>query len=103
MVSTFFAFIGGGLFTLYCRPDLLKRMVVSGFIFLGLYFVYFLTLIVIFPGYVERVWNFSVLSRVLILGIPLEELVFALYFGFFWSSVHEHIKRYKIKEIQHQL
>lgn len=89
--SVFIALIGGGLFTWYCRPDLKKKMFASAFIFLGLYFVYFLTLILMYPGYVEQVWNLGAISGILFFGIPLEELMFAFSFGFFWSSIYEHI------------
>lgn len=90
----------GGLAAWYCRPDLKKKMVTSAFIFLILYFFYFLTLIAISPGYVERVWNLGAISGVLILGIPLEELLFAWSFGFIWSSIYEHItwRRVKIQQ-----
>lgn len=89
--SAVFALIAGGLFTWYCRPDLKKKMLISALIFLGIYFIYFFTLIAMYPGYVEQVWNLNVISGILILGIPLEELLFALSFGFFWSSVYEHL------------
>ncbi len=95
--STSIALIGGGLFTWYCRPDLKKKMLVSAFIFLSLYFVYFLTLVAVYPGYVGKVWNLSAISGILILGIPLEELLFAIGFGFFWSSVYEHLTWRKVK------
>lgn len=94
--STFIALIGGGLFTWYCRPDLKKKMFVSAFIFLGFYLVYFLTLIFMYPGYVEKVWNLPVISGILIFGIPLEELMFAFGLGFLWSNVYEHIKWRKV-------
>lgn len=97
--SAIIAMVVGGLFTWYCRPDLKKKMFASAFIFLGLYFVYFLTLIAAYPGYVEKVWNLSVISGVLVGGVPLEELMFAFGLGFLWSSVYEHIKWYKIKSI----
>jgi hypothetical protein len=80
----------GGIATWYCRPDLKKKMVVSAVLFLGLYFVYFLTLIAMFPGYVQQVWNIPAISGILIVGIPIEELMFALSFGFFWSTAYEH-------------
>lgn len=86
----------GGLFAWYCRPDLKKKMLASAGIFLCLYFVYFWTLIALFPGYVERVWNLSAISGVLIVGIPMEELLFALSFGFFWSSIYEHLTWRKV-------
>lgn len=89
--SSIIAMVVGGLAAWYCRPDLKKKMVASAFIFLALYFLYFLTLIAISPNYVEQVWNLKAISGILIIGIPLEELLFALSFGFIWSSVYEHL------------
>jgi hypothetical protein len=43
-----------------------------------------------FPGYVQQVWNLEAISGILIAGIPIEELMFAFAFGFFWSTVYEH-------------
>ncbi len=93
---TMLGLMGGGLFTWYCRPDLKKKMIASAFLFTGLYFLYFLTLIFAYPGYVEQVWNLKALSGILIAGIPLEELMFAFSFGFFWSSIYEHLTWRKV-------
>jgi len=95
--SVSIALISGGLATWYCRPDLKTKMIVGAFIFLVLYFAYFLTLIAMNPGYVEAVWNLSALSGVLVLGVPLEELLFALGVGFLWSSVYEHAMGQKLR------
>ncbi|MFA4975217.1 MAG: lycopene cyclase domain-containing protein [Candidatus Paceibacterota bacterium] len=95
--SAIIAMTIGGLATWYCRPDLKNKMITSAFIFLIIYFFYFLTLIAISPGYVEQVWNLKAISGILILGIPLEELLFALSFGFIWSSIYEHMMWKKIK------
>jgi len=86
----------GGLFTWYCQPNLKSKMFASAFIFLGLYFIFFLTIIFMFPNFI-KVWNISAVSGVLILGMPLEELLFAFSFGFFWSSIYEHFIWRKIK------
>ncbi len=94
--STFIALVGGGLFTWYCRPDLKKKMFTSAFIFTSLYFAYFLTLIIAYPGYVEKVWNLTAISGIIILGVPFEELMFAFGLGFLGSSVYEHVKWQKI-------
>lgn len=100
--SSIIAMFIGGFATWYCRPDLKKKMIVSAFIFLALYFFYFLTLIAISPSYVEQVWNLKAISGVLILGIPLEELLFATSFGFLWSSIYEHLAWRKIKYTQYE-
>lgn len=100
--STSIALIGGGLFTWYCRPDLKKKMFASALIFLGSYFIYFLTLIALYSGYVEQVWNLKDISGVLIFGVPLEELLFAFGFGFFWSGAYEHVKWHKMKNSWHE-
>ncbi|MFQ5798056.1 MAG: lycopene cyclase domain-containing protein [Bacteroidota bacterium] len=86
-----------GLAALWCRPDLKKKIWVSGVIFLLFYFLYFFILEVVSPGYVERVWALSAISGILIIGVPLEELMFAFSFGMLWSSYYEHLNWMKIK------
>lgn len=81
----------GAISALLCRPTLKKKIWVGGLLFLFLYFLYFLILIRIFPGYVEQVWNLAALSGVMFLGIPLEEYLFAFSFGLYWSSLYEHL------------
>ncbi len=66
-------------------------MLVSGGLFLLLYFVVFAAFNLAFPGYVPSVWNLPALSGVLLAGVPLEELMFASTFGLYWSSVYEHL------------
>lgn len=85
----------GSILTLYCRPDLKNKIWFGGFTFLILYFLFFLVFNLIFPSYIEQVWNLSVISGILILGIPLEELLFAYSFGMLWSSLYEHLYWYK--------
>lgn len=85
------AMFAGALLTLYCRPDLKWKIWIGGLLFLIYYFVFFLTLITVVPDYVTHVWNLKVLTRILFLGIPVEELMFAFSFGMLWSSLYEHI------------
>ncbi|MFA5867340.1 MAG: lycopene cyclase domain-containing protein [Actinomycetota bacterium] len=94
--ASFAAFVGAGFFTAFCRPDLIKKMLVSGALFTGFYFVFFLTLVLAYPDYVHHVWNLDALSGILILGVPLEELMFAAGFGFLWSSIYEHTRWYRV-------
>ncbi len=37
-------------------------------------------------------WNLGALSGVTIQAIPLEELLFALNFGLYWSGIYEHFQ-----------
>ena len=60
-----------------------------------MYFISFFSLNMAFLGYTEAVWNLSALSGVLIIGVPLEELLWAFTFGLYWSSVYEHFGWYR--------
>jgi len=88
--SAIIALFGGGLCAGYCRPDLLHKMISSAVIFGAFYFVFFLSIVWVYPEYVRQVWNLADISGVLLLGVPAEEVLFALAFGFLWSSVYEH-------------
>lgn len=92
IVAMFF----GGIAAILCRPDLKKKIWLGGLLFLGLYFIIFLSLVIAFPEYVSNVWNLSDLSGILIFGIPMEELLFAFTLGMLWSSFYEHIYWYKL-------
>src|SRR3989344_3510006 len=87
----------GGIAAMFCRPDLKRKIVYGGTLFLILYFLFFIFFNNLYPYAVERFWNLSALSGILISKVPLEELVFAFTFGLMWSSVYEHVKGYKVK------
>lgn len=95
--SASFALLAGFFATWYCRPDLVKKMLVSGFLFSFLYFIVFLLLDTLFPGYVEEVWNLPDLSGILIWRVPIEEILWAYTFGLYWSSIYEHLTWRKIE------
>ena len=97
--SAIIAMFTGGIAAMLCRPDLKKKILIGGLIFFMLYFIFFVLFNLIYPGLVLKVWNLSALSGVLIIGVPLEEIIFAFTFGMLWSSVYEHIKWYKLKNI----
>jgi len=84
------AMFTGAVASLWCRPDLKKKIWVGGGIFVGLYFIFFKLLDLMFPGYVEKYWTIDALSGIIVLGIPMEEYLFAFSFGLMWSSLYEH-------------
>ena len=77
--------------TLYCRRDLWLKMLASAGVFFTIYFVFFALFNLAYPGYVKDVWNLKAISGVLVIGVPLEELMFAFMFGLFWASLYEHL------------
>src|SRR3989338_5053649 len=88
----------GGIAAILCRPNLKQKIIISGIIFLLLYFLFFLFFNLIYPYAVTEFWNLSAISGILILGVPIEELMFGFTFGMIWSSLYEHIFWYKIKK-----
>ena len=93
--SAIIAMFIGSVFAILCRPDLKARVFIGGASFFILYFVFFLLFNLMYPGLVQEVWSLSVLSGILLLGVPLEELLFAFTFGMLWSTYYEHLKWYK--------
>jgi hypothetical protein len=85
------AMFTGGLATLYCRPDLKGKIWIGGILFTLLYFVYFGSILLFYPKYVELYWNLDNLSHILVFGVPIEELLFAFTFGMYWSGLYEHL------------
>jgi hypothetical protein len=85
------AMIVGSLATAWCRKDLARKTWVGGLLFAGYYTLFIGGLELLVPGYVANVWNLRTLSGIVLLGIPIEELLFAFAFGMFWSSVYEHL------------
>lgn len=81
----------GGIATIACRPDLTSNTMTGGAVFAAYYAVFMLLLEWTAPGYVERVWNLHALSGIIIIGVPLEELLFGFSFGLYWSGIYEHL------------
>jgi hypothetical protein len=92
--SASIALFVGAIATIICRLDLIKQIITGGILFLVLYFVFFLLINLVFPGFVDKAWTLEAISGIILLGVPLEELMFAFTFGMMWSSVFEHILGY---------
>jgi hypothetical protein len=85
------AMAAGAVATHFCRPDLRTKTWVGGLLFVAYYGVFLAALAWSAPGYIERVWNLAALSGMFVLYMPLEEVLFALAFGLYWSGVYEHL------------
>ena len=89
----------GGIAIILCRPSLKNKIFVGGILFSTLYFLFFLFITLIYPNIVEEVWNLEAISGILMLGVPLEEFIFAFTFGMMWSGIYEHIFWRKSRKI----
>jgi len=74
----------------WCRPDLKRKTWLGGLLFLAFYIIFLVGLELSAPDYIEKVWNLSDLSGLMIGFMPLEELLFAITFGMYWAGVYEH-------------
>ena len=84
------AMVVGAVANMLCRPDLKWKTWIGGLLFLLYYVIFLAGLEWTAPGYIERVWNLDALSGIRILFLPVEELLFAIVFGMYWSGVYEH-------------
>ena len=85
------ALLLGSIAALVCRPHLVRKTLIGGALFLGLYSVFMFALLLSAPGYIADVWKLPALSGVLIFDIPVEEFLFGAAFGLYWSAVYEHL------------
>lgn len=99
--ATYIGFVVGAIVMWIGRRDLIVHSFLSG-IFLGtLYF--FLAAFVflpLFPHVVETWWKVSQLSGILFLGVPLEEILWAFYFGVFVGPSYEFLMGLKEQSIK---
>lgn len=89
--------LAGALGAVWCRRDLTRKILFGGASFLTLYFFFFIFFVWMFPDYVESVWNLSKLTGILMFQIPIEELLYALTQGMYWSSLYEHIFWFRLR------
>lgn len=85
------AMMAGGVANSLCRSDLALKSFWGSALFLIYYAIFVFGLEVIAPGYIERVWNLDALSGLFIFSIPIEELLFAASFGYYWTGIYEHL------------
>ncbi|MCF6211520.1 MAG: lycopene cyclase domain-containing protein [Gammaproteobacteria bacterium] len=93
------AMFSGTLATMLCRPDLKRKTWIGGLLFLIYYAIFLAGLEWSAPGYIERIWNMEALSGITVWFMPIEELLFAIGFGMYWSGVYEHFTWRKLKPV----
>ncbi len=84
--------IFSGLVMLWQRKDLAKKAVISGIFLLVLYIAAEYIFTKISPQYIHTYAHLHHTSKIIILGIPLEEYLFAFTFGLAWGPMYEYIR-----------
>ncbi|MEK6889203.1 MAG: lycopene cyclase domain-containing protein [Nanoarchaeota archaeon] len=81
----------GTLVMWYERKDLIKHSLKGGLAFLIFYILALLAFFFIFPDFVEKFYTLQGVSGILVLGIPLEEFLYAFAFGLLWAPMYEYV------------
>jgi hypothetical protein len=72
-------------------------MLISALSFTALYFFLFLCLLFLYPEFVQRYYNLPNLLGIYVLGVPIEELLFAATGGAAWSAAYEYVHGYIVR------
>lgn len=78
-----------GLVILFVRHDLIKDALYSGVLVGSLMFLLYLVLFSMFSGIVEHIWMLENISGILVMGIPIEELMWGFSWGFVAGPAYE--------------
>ncbi|MCK4649850.1 hypothetical protein KAT36_01325 [Candidatus Pacearchaeota archaeon] len=74
---------------LFKRKDLIKNAIVSGILVTFIMFIFYSIYTTIFPNIIQDWWQLEKISRILILGIPIEELLWGFTWGFLAGPLYE--------------
>lgn len=85
----------GALYIMAARKDLIAHSILGGLIFGVLYFILFFLFNVLFKDFILLNYNLPHLVGVFIFGVPIEEIIYGISLGMFWSPEIEY--EYKIK------
>jgi hypothetical protein len=96
MINTIVSFAVGAVVIAYLRSDLITLMFTSAASFTLLYFFLFLCVLFLYPDFVHRFYNIPNLLGFYLLGVPIEELLFAATGGAIWSVTYEYVQGYRL-------
>lgn len=85
----------GALAVMYQRRDLIVHSIVGGFLFLFAYGAGFLLFNLIYPDFIANYYHLRLTSGIMLLGVPLEEYLYAFSFGMLWAPIYEYEHRVK--------
>lgn len=97
MYAVYLGIITDIVLIILTRPDLIKKVLYSGLIFGFLYFLFFLSFSFFIPGFIKH-WSLESLSGIVLLGVPLEEIVWAIGTGALLGPIYEYLLSIKLSE-----
>ncbi len=71
-----------GLVLIILKPSLFFSSLVNSVLMIIIVLPFYFTVNILFPNAVANIYQFKTLSNILIIGIPIEELIFYALFGF---------------------
>jgi len=83
---------------LFKRKDLIKNAIISGILVSLIMFIFYLIYLTIFPTIISNWWQLEKISGILIIGIPIEELLWGFAWGFLAGPFYEFWKGKKVIE-----
>jgi len=95
--NTIIAFAIGTAAIAVLRSDLIPTMITGSLNFALLYFALFLIFLFLYPGFIQRYYNIPNLLGIYVLGVPIEELLFAATGGAIWSVAYEYVQGYRLE------
>lgn len=80
------------------RKDLILDSLISGFLLMIASFLFYIIPELITPGWIASAWNFGVLSKITILKVPLEDLIWFFLAGMYIGPLYEYWKKGKLEK-----
>ena len=85
------------LVILLLRPDLCPVQAVGALTFTVLYWMLFELLLRLYPNFIAQFYTVKNLLGIYVLGVPVEELLFAASGGAVWSVAYEYLQGYRLR------
>lgn len=94
----FFIFLQffGAVAIIWQRRDLIMHALGGGIFFMILYGMLFLIFNFLFPSFLQHYYHLERTTHIMIIGIPLEEFLYALTLGMMWAPIYEY--EYRVKD-----
>lgn len=82
------------------RHDLLPQALWGGIVFFIIYLSAFKLFTFIYPDFIANKYSLDNLSGLILFGLPIEELLYALSFGTMWAPIYEYVTGAKEKRMR---